>query len=269
MDKIQQVLIQGKFLHAALNTGKHKEIALFLTCQMLFPHKKFDRSHLKLISGVCKRNMPTIYELIRECVNWGIMKRVGDKKHTIELISNEEIQAKFGGKITASAYIHNKVIQSGLSATIVVLRTIPAISCIDSQEEGYKKSHNRISKSDARANNQLMTIKEHQQLVKAKLKGYDKVTCDPTPSLSNKKGSQICGVSKPTFIKYKYISEAMGVWCVNRRHLVLLETVSIDEWNFMRKDLEAYGLPAYARHNPFTQNVSRDLACEFLRKKHA
>ena len=31
----------------------------------------------------------------------------------------------------------------------------------------------------------------------------------------------------------------------------------------------AIGFPAFAKYNPFTQTVYRDLACEIITKKHA
>jgi hypothetical protein len=269
MFKNKQIHIQGQFLHAALKTGRQKELVFFAICQMFFSHKTFNKSHVGKIAKFYNHEKNWVYKLIDSCVSWGIMVRLKDKDHTIRLINNEEIQAKFGGKLCASAYITHDILKLGVKAAIKLVRNIPNISCADSQPKGFKKNHNNTSKSDARAENQLMTIKEHQQLVKAKMKGCDKVTFDPTVSISNKKGSQLSGKSKPTFIKDKYFLETIGVWCVKRRYGILQEAVSMDEWLIIKNDLVGHGFPAFAKYNPFTQTIYRDLACEIITKKHA
>jgi len=269
MFKHQQIFIQGQFLHAALREGRQKQIVFFAMCQMLFSHKTFNKSHIEKIAKFSDHKKDWVYKLIDDCVEWGIMVRLNDKDHTIRLISNEEIQAKFGGKLDASAYITHDILKLGVKAAIRLVRNIPGISCADSQPTGFRKNHNNTSKSDARAENQLLTIKEHQKLVKAKMKGYDKVTSDPTVSISNKKGSQLSGKSKPTFIRDKYFLETIGVWCVKRRCGILQEAVLMDEWQIIKNDLVGHGFPAFAKYNPFTQTIYRDLACEIITKKHA
>lgn len=274
MLKTKQVYLQGQFLHAALKRGKQKEIVFFAICQMLFSHKTFNKSHIGKIAKFCNHKKDWVYKVIDSCVSWGIMVRLNDSDHTIRLLNNKEIQAKFGGKLEASAYITHDTLKLGIKAAIILVRNIPNISCADSQPKGFRKNHNNTSKSDASigsfVNGEFVyTIKGHKLLQKAKAKGYDKVTSDPAVSISNKKGSQLSGKSKPTFIRDKYFLETIGVWCVKRRYGILQEAVLMDEWLIIKNDLVGHGFPAFAKYNPFTQTIYRDLACEIITKKHA
>lgn len=274
MRKNKQTLIQGQILYAALTQDKRRELALFVIAQSLYSHKTFNKNHIEEIAKACQLRKNAIYKLIESCVQWGVMHRLGDKKHTIRLISNKEIQEKFGGKLCASAYVTLEISSKGVKETSMFFSLIPAISCAKAQYKRTKKQQNHTYKSDEGIGKvvngeRILTIKEHQLLLKAKKKGFDTVTSDPTVTISNKKGASLCGKSKPTFIKYKYYFEARNVWGVRRRNMVLQEDVSLEEWLIIKKDLEAYGFPAFSTYNVFERAIKRDLACEFILKKQA
>lgn len=272
--KHDQVNINGHFLYEANKGSKRGEFALFVILQSLYPHKTFNRTHLSEIERACGCKLGNIYRLIQNCEEWGIIEAINDKKGTKRLISNKEIQAKFGGNKQVSCYISKSVLRKGLKAVKILAANMPAISCVKAQPNGYKKNLNRHYKSDASIGRvvngeTIYTIAEHKLLLKANKKGLNKITFDETVSLSNERGKELNKCSKNTFIKHKYYLETMGVWCVARRYEILQEGVSIDEWLFMKKDLEAYGFVSYAKYNPFTLQVYRDLACGFEMRKHA
>lgn len=276
MFKNKQIFIQGQFLHAGIVGKKLKLVAMFATLQMECSHKIFysNKKTIDRIAKICGFKATRAYTLIRECVEWGIIIELNDHRGGHRLLSNLELSEKFGGSKFTKSYLTHEVLNMGIKAAVIVLRQIPAFSCAKSQQIGFKKNHNNTSNNDASigsfVNGEFVyTIKGHKLLQKAKAKGYDKITSDPVVSISNKKGSQLSGKSKPTFIKDKYFLETIGVWCVKRRYGILQEAVSMAEWLIIKNDLVGHGFPAFAKYNPFTQTVYRDLACEIITKKHA
>lgn len=273
-NEVEKQQVQGHFLHYSLVNNMRYEVAFFYVLQMLYPHKRFNRTHIKQIEYACQYRQNRVYELIRSCEECGIIVDLGDKKGTKRLLSNKELAVKFGGTEATKAYIPNHILRMGVTATMRYVRNIPTFSCIESQPKGHQKTLNRLSKNDGSIGRiingeRILTIKEREQEEKVKKYGLDKITSDPTVTISNRKGSNLNGTSTTTFIRDKYHFKSIGVLDVERRYGVLQEVSSMEEWNLKKNNLLAHGLPLFAKYNRKTNQIVRDLACGFTFKKHA
>lgn len=273
-NEVEKQQVQGHFLHYSLVNDMRYEVAFFYVLQMLYPHKRFNRTHIKQIEYACQYRQNRVYELIRSCEEYGIIVDLGDKKGTKRLLSNKELSVKFGGTEATKAYIPNHILRMGVTATMRYVRNIPTFSCIESQPKGNQKTINRLSKNDGSIgtfiNGEMVyTIAESAKKRKLNSLGLDKITSDPTVTVSNKKGSNLNGTSTTTFIRDKYHFKSIGVLDVERRYGVLQEATPMEEWNLKKKNLSAHGLPLFAKYNRKTNQIVRDLACGFTFKKHA
>ena len=273
-NEVEKQQVQGHFLHYSLVNDMRYEVAFFYVLQMLYPHKRFNRTHIKQIENACQYRQNRVYELIRSCEECGIIVNLGDKKGTKRLLSNKELAVKFGGTEATKAYIPNHILRMGVTATMRYVRNIPTFSCIEAQPKGYQKTLNRLSKNDGSIgtfiNGEMVyTIAEAAKKRKLNNLGLDKITSDPTVTVSNRKGSNINGTSTTTFIRDKYYFKSIGVLDVERRYGVLQEVASMEEWLLKKNNLLANKLPLFAKYNRKTNQIVRDLACKITFLKHA
>jgi len=283
MHKNEQVYLQGQFLHAGIVGKKLNLVAMFATLQMEFNHKIFysNKKTIDRIAKICGFKANRAYTLIRECVEWGIIVELNDKKGGHRLLSNLELSEKFGGSKFTKAYLTHEVLNMGIKAAVTVLRQIPNLSCAKAQLKRYERNLNRISKSDARVGDvlenlgtvingeRIYTIDESKLKRKLDGIGLDNPLSDPTASISIKTGAKNSGVSAKTFIKDKRFLHSAGVCCVTHRYRELQGDVSAEQWETIKKEKSKHKLPHYARYNRGAKTIYRNLACGFSFPKHA
>jgi len=251
--------INGKLYFSLHKQGELYALSFFLCASRLFNHKTFTKKDFpKLMAGI-NRSDKTIYRLIDKCVNLGLISKDKDK---YILRSNKDIQKEYGTKYCFSVHVPEDKIKVSLKEVYNFLQTIPMLSNINSQIIKVAKIKDMTYKKTCSQLNCNMPYKDIQAVKRWEKKGlsfsYSEVT-----TLSNKTGSKLSGVSKPTFIKLKQFIHRTGACCVNRRSMIHLENVSVAELFEMRDNFADFGIPSYAKYNFLHMYIYSDLASGF------